>query len=103
VGVVELYLYFDPSLLSISNYNPVGRWSEAIIDPSSMIDNESGTYIISYNFATGIQAGTGPIFTFDMHNFATDMLKQNSSVLWVLEILEVTQLTVPPMVGLSPY
>jgi hypothetical protein len=74
VGVVELYLYFDPSLLSISNYNPVGRWSEAIIDPSSMIDNESGTlYIISYNFATGIQAGTGPIFTFDMHNFATDI------------------------------
>jgi hypothetical protein len=74
VSVVELYLYFDPNLLSISNYNPVGRWSEATIDNDSMIDNESGTlYIVSYNFATGIQAGTGPIFTFDMHNFATDI------------------------------
>ena len=78
VGTLQFTIVDLPGNMTVTNVTPVGRFDDGIVDGSSE-EMENGTYyFLGYDFASGIEAGSGPILEFEVEFNST---LTNSSII----------------------
>jgi len=81
VGTLQFTLMDMPESMTVTNVSPIGRFNDGTVDGSSEEQDDGTYYFLGYDFASGIESGSGPILEFEVQ---FDNNLNNSSIIMTM-------------------